>query len=113
MHNILKFQKMFVRWVPKELKDRDKVNQMGLSLQHLLRFADEGEDMLNKTVTGDESRVLDYQPNSKHASMQWKYRSLSSTKKLKVTHTPSVVKFMVTCFLGFSRSTVSPFSEAS
>jgi hypothetical protein len=41
--------------VPRELKDRENMNQMGLSLQHLLRYADEGEDMLNRTVTGDES----------------------------------------------------------
>jgi hypothetical protein len=34
---------------------------MGLSLQHLLWYADEGEDLLNRTVTGDESWVHHYQ----------------------------------------------------
>jgi hypothetical protein len=28
------------------------MNRMGLSMQHLLRYADEGEDMLNRIVTG-------------------------------------------------------------
>jgi hypothetical protein len=28
---------------------------MGLSLQHLLQYANDGEDMLNRIVTGDES----------------------------------------------------------
>jgi hypothetical protein len=42
---------------------------MGLSLQHLLRYADEGEDMLNRIVA-DESWVHHYQPKSKRASMQ-------------------------------------------
>jgi hypothetical protein len=41
--------------VPRGLKAREKLNQMGLSLQHLLWHADEGEDMLNRTVTGDEN----------------------------------------------------------
>jgi hypothetical protein len=57
---------------------------MGLSLQHLLWHADEGEDMVTRIVTGEESWVHHYQPESKHASMQWKYRSSPSTKKLKV-----------------------------
>jgi hypothetical protein len=38
------------------MKAPEKMNRMGLSLQHLLRYADEGEDtnMLNGIVTGDE-----------------------------------------------------------
>jgi hypothetical protein len=40
--------------VPRELKDREKIkNQMGLSLQQLLRYDDEAEYMLNRIVTGD------------------------------------------------------------
>jgi hypothetical protein len=57
--------------VSRELKDRENMNQLDLSLQHLLWYADEGEDTLNSIVTGDESRVHHYQPDSKHASMQW------------------------------------------
>jgi hypothetical protein len=49
------FLKMCAWWVPRELKDGKKMNRiMGLSLQHLLWYANEGEDMLNKTVTGEE-----------------------------------------------------------
>jgi hypothetical protein len=54
MHDRLKFQKVCSWWMPRELKVQDKINQMGLSLHHLLRYAD-GEDMLNSIVTGDES----------------------------------------------------------
>jgi hypothetical protein len=32
-----------------------RMNQMGLSLQHLLWYADEGEDMFKRIVTGDKS----------------------------------------------------------
>jgi hypothetical protein len=81
----------------------------GSFLQHLLRYADEGEDMLNRIVTGDESWVHHYQPESKHASVQWKYPSSPLTKKLKVANTPSVGKVMLNVISG---STGSTFSEA-
>jgi hypothetical protein len=99
MHDHLKFRKMCSRWVPRELKGREKMNRMGLSLQHLLRYADKGEDMLNRIVThtGDESWVLHYQPESKCASMQWKHPSSPSTKWFKVP--PSAGKVMLTAFL--------------
>jgi outer membrane lipoprotein-sorting protein len=47
------------------------MHRMGLFLQHLLRYADEKEDVLNRIVTGDESWVHHYQPESKRASIQW------------------------------------------
>jgi hypothetical protein len=72
---------------------------MGLSLQHLLLFADEGEDMINKTVTEKESWMHHYQPESKLASMQWKYPSSLSRSKFKVT--PSAGKVMLTTFFFF------------
>jgi hypothetical protein len=39
MHDSLKFREVCARWVSRELKDRDKMNGMGVSLQHLLRYA--------------------------------------------------------------------------
>jgi hypothetical protein len=72
------------------------MNRMGLSVEHLLRYADEGEDMLNRNVTGDESWVHHYQPESKLASMQWKHPVSPSTKKSKVTS--SAWKVMLTMF---------------
>jgi hypothetical protein len=62
MHDRLKFRKACARWVPRKLKDREKNNRIGLALQHLLRHADEGEGMLNRTFTGDESWVHHYKP---------------------------------------------------
>jgi hypothetical protein len=59
----------------KKLKNREEMkNGMGPSLQRLLRYADEGEDMLNRIVTGDESWVHHYQPESKRATVQWKIK---------------------------------------
>jgi hypothetical protein len=75
MHDRLKFQKVGTWWVARELKDQEKMNRMGLSLQHPLQYAYEGDDMLNWIVTGDKSWVRHYQPESKRASMQWKQRN--------------------------------------
>jgi hypothetical protein len=57
MHDRLKFRKLCSRWVLRELKKLEKMNRMGLSLQHLLRYADEGEDtsMLNGCASVNES----------------------------------------------------------
>jgi hypothetical protein len=49
---------------------KKKIKRMCLSLQHLLRYADEGEDMLHGIVRGAESWVRHYQPESKRASVQ-------------------------------------------
>jgi hypothetical protein len=35
MHGHLKFQKVCAQWVLRELKDREEIKRMGLSLQHL------------------------------------------------------------------------------
>jgi hypothetical protein len=86
MHDHLKFRKVCARWVPRQLKDRENMNGRALSLQHFLRYADEGEDVFNRTVTGDDSWVHHYQPESKHSSMQWKHPSSASTKKFKLRH---------------------------
>jgi hypothetical protein len=71
MHDRLRFRKVCARWVPRELKDREKINRMGLSL-HLLRYADETEDMLNRIIIWNGSWMHHYQLESKRAPMQWK-----------------------------------------
>jgi hypothetical protein len=62
MNDRLKLQEVCARWLPREPKDLEKMNGIGLSLQHLLRYADEGEDIFNRIVTRDESWVHHYQP---------------------------------------------------
>jgi hypothetical protein len=54
--------------------------------------------MLNRTVTGDESWVHHYQPESKRTSVQWKHPSSHPTKQFKVTSTPSAGNVMLIVF---------------
>jgi hypothetical protein len=71
MHGRLKIRKVCTQWTPRELNDREKMNRVGLSLQHFLRYADGGEDILNMMVTGDESWMHHYQPESRRALVKW------------------------------------------
>jgi hypothetical protein len=60
IHDCSKFRKVCARWVPRELKDLDTMNRMDLFLHHLLRYADEGEYMVNRIVTVEKSWVHHY-----------------------------------------------------
>jgi histone-lysine N-methyltransferase SETMAR len=82
---------------------------MGLSLQHLLRYADEGEGMLNTIVTEDETWVHQYQPESKRASVQWKHPSSPSTIKFNVM--PSAGKVMLTVFWDYQGVLLAHFQK--
>ena len=70
MHEWLGFHKVCSRWMPRQLTSQHTSQRMGLSLQHLKRYQDEGNDMLSRIITGDESWVHHYEPKMKHASMQ-------------------------------------------
>jgi len=96
MHEQLGSHKVFPHWVPCQLTPQHKSQRMGLSLQHLQCYLDEGDDMLSRIVTGDESWVHHYEPKTKRASMQWKHPTSPSHKKFKVT--PSARKVMLTAF---------------
>jgi hypothetical protein len=57
MHDLLGFHKVCSCWVPSQLKPQCKSSRMGLSLQHLLHYQNEGDDTLSQIITGDESWV--------------------------------------------------------
>jgi hypothetical protein len=72
---------------------------MGLSLQYVLRYADE-EDMLNRVVAVEES---------KRASMKWKHPSSPSTEMFV---TLSAGKIMFTMFRDYQGVLLAHFLGA-
>jgi hypothetical protein len=84
MHDRLKFRKVCARCVPKK-KWTEWVCPRNTYYERL-----------NRIVTGDDSWVHQYQPESKRASIQWKHPSSPSTKKF--TSTPPAGKVMLTVF---------------
>jgi hypothetical protein len=73
---------------------------MGLSLQHLLPYA-EGEDMLNRIVIADVTWVHHHQPEPKLTSVQRKTSQFTFSFKQMSEVTPSAGKFMLTVFWDF------------
>jgi hypothetical protein len=78
----LGYWKVSARWVPKELTEHHKAQQMGVSLNNLLCYQ---EDLafLDKIVTWDETWVHHITPETKRNSMMWKRPSSSTTKKIQ------------------------------
>jgi hypothetical protein len=70
-------------------EDQEKTKRMDPSLQHPLQYAHEGYDMLNR----DESWVHHYQPETKHAPMQWEKIQFAFNQKFEVTRSAGKVMF--------------------
>jgi hypothetical protein len=66
---------------------------MGLALQHLSRYHNEGHNMLAQIVTCNEFWVRHYQGETNRASMRWKHSALPTKESL-----PSSRKVMLIAF---------------
>ena len=69
---------------------------MMTSLDNLQRYKTEGEAMLERIVTGDETWVHHYQPETKLTSKQWKHKESPTPTKFRVVSSAS--KVMATVF---------------
>lgn len=96
IHNRLSFHKVCARWVPHQLTTLHKQTRLEICQQHLHRYADEGDSFLNRIITGDETWVHYYEPESKRQSMEWKHPKSPTTKKFRSL--PSAGKLMLTVF---------------
>ena len=82
--------------VPKQLKLEQQAIRMMTFLDNLQCYKTEGEAMLERIVTGDETSVHHYQPETKQASKQWKHRESPTPTKFEVVSSAS--KVMATVF---------------
>jgi hypothetical protein len=60
----------------------------------LARYEAEGDDFLSTVVTGDETWIHHFEPETKRQSMEWHHTASPQTKKLK----PSASKIMATVY---------------
>lgn len=96
LHNELGFRKVSARWVPRQLTETHKDNRRTISQRHLQRYENEGDDFLVRIITGDETWVHHFEPESKRQSMTWKHPDSPVPKKFKTR--PSAGKLMLTVF---------------
>lgn len=69
----------------KFLQIQDKKKRLGSALTFLAHYSDEGDKVLNKIVTGDETLVCHVTSESKHQSIEWRHSQSSkniSSKQL-------------------------------
>ncbi|GFR31057.1 histone-lysine N-methyltransferase SETMAR [Trichonephila clavata] len=96
IHDILRYRKVSARWVPRQLTSTHQEQRMAVSLEHLVRYHEDCNDFLIRIVTGDETWVHHFTPESKAASMEWKHPSSPVRKEFKTT--PSAGKVLLTVF---------------
>jgi len=96
VNNDLGYRKACCRWVPRQLSDDHKRARQTICQEHLDRHVREADAFLHHIVTGHESWVYHYEPESKRQSMQWKHPSSPANKKFKTQ--ASAGKVMLTIF---------------
>ncbi|GFR92510.1 transposase [Elysia marginata] len=73
-----------------------KAQRKTICTQLLERFTHDGERFLRSIITGDESWVHHYDPESKMQSMQYRHKNSPAPKKFKVV--ASARKVLLTIF---------------
>jgi len=82
----LGYHKFCARWVTKQLADLHKTQRMGSALTFLQRYWEEGDEFLDRIVTGDETWVQFMNAETKEQSKQWMHtHSPNKPKKFKQT----------------------------
>ncbi|KAJ4448384.1 hypothetical protein ANN_10400 [Periplaneta americana] len=61
----LLFKKVCARWVPKNLTPEHKMQRLGSALTFLQRYHDDGDEFLDRIVTGDETWISHFTPETK------------------------------------------------
>lgn len=99
LHRIISdlgYRKCSARWVPKMLTEDHKRQRIESSREVSELYAEEGAVFLDSIVTGDETWVYHFTPESKQQSMEWRHSFSPQKKKFKVTQ--SARKIMATVF---------------
>jgi hypothetical protein len=92
----LQYHKLCTRWVPKMLTDDHKTRCMGVALNVLVQYHNEGDKFLNHVVTGDETWISHVTPENKQQSMQWWHSASPKARNLSRHFLPG--RSCVPCF---------------
>ena len=96
IHDHLGMSKVSARWVPRNLNMQDRQQRVE-SFQELLEVYNANpEDFHPHLVTGDETWLHHWDPDTKKESMQWKRPGSPPPKKFRTQ--PSASKVMATVF---------------
>lgn len=96
LHEKLGLSKLSARWIPRMLTAQQKQIRADSSLALLHLYNENPEDFVSRVVTGDETWVHHYDPESKQESMQWSDKGSKPPIKARVR--ASAGKIMLTVF---------------
>jgi hypothetical protein len=103
IHDVLQFHKLCARWVPRQLTLELKEKHVEPCQELLQRCETEGDSFLQRIVTGDESWIHHFQPQTKKASKEWHHST--SPKPQKIVHAGFCGKSDADAILGSPRPT--------
>jgi len=87
VQEILKFemgmQKICAKLVPKVLTNEQKENQRNVCLD-VLESIENGKNVLKNVITGDESWIFEYDPDTKRQSSEWHTSNSPRQKKARI-----------------------------
>jgi histone-lysine N-methyltransferase SETMAR len=84
LHKDLGLTKKSARWVPKLLTKEQKQERVRISQEFVELVEREGEEILGRIITIDESAVSYHTPETKRQSMQWIKKGSPGPIKAKV-----------------------------
>ncbi|XP_063387674.1 histone-lysine N-methyltransferase SETMAR-like [Cydia fagiglandana] len=96
IHDHLHMSKVCARWVPKLLSAVQKEERVKCASKFLELCDENPTNIIERLVTGDETMVLYYDPESKRESMEWRFKNEKPPIKAKVHQ--SSKKLMCTIF---------------
>ena len=96
IHEHLGMSKVSARWVPRNLNMQDRQQRVESSQELLEVYNANPEDFHIRLVTGDETWLHHWVPDTKKESRQWKHPGSPSPKKFRTQ--PSASKVMATVF---------------
>ena len=91
----LDMRKVCAKMVPKNLTTEQKANRRDLCFDLLDRLEREPE-FFSHVITGDESWILEYDPETKRQSREW--HTANSPRPKKARMSKSKIKSMLICF---------------
>ena len=96
LHKRLKMNKVCCRWVPRNLSDGDQMKRLECSRELLTLYDTDPQDFCSRVVTGDETWLHHWDPDSKSESMQWKHTESPTPRKFRTQR--GAGKVMATIF---------------
>ncbi|GFY22383.1 uncharacterized protein TNCV_2176441 [Trichonephila clavipes] len=93
----LLFKKLCAWGLQKNLTTENKIQRLGAALNFLRRYHDDGDEFSDRIVTGDETWISHFTPETKQQSMHWRHKE--SPVRTKFKQTLLLRKVMSTVFL--------------